>query len=73
MHPIDIQSRLKKRGISQKGIAIDAGVSEMAISLVIRKLSVSDRLMKMIAGRIEMDHREVFPEYYLRRRQQKAA
>jgi len=73
MHPIDIQSRLKKRGISQKEIAIDAGVSEMAISLVIRKLSVSDRLMKMIAGRIEMDHREVFPEYYLRLRQQKAA
>jgi len=66
MEPLKIQYELKKRGISQKQIAIDNKVSEMTVSKVINRSMVSDRLMKAISELIGEDHRLVFPEYYLR-------
>lgn len=74
MDPLDIQHKLKKRGISQKEIAGAEGVSEMSISKVIRREMVSDRLMKAVSRAIGQDHRAVFPEYYFsKKRRQKAA
>jgi len=65
MHPADIQAALKKKGIRQKEIAQDLGVSEMAISLVVRKIMVSDRTMHAVADRIGRDPHVIFHEYYL--------
>jgi len=64
MHPADIQSELKKRGITQKSIAQELERSEFHISAVIRKLRDSDLVMRAVAKKIHRDHREVFPEYY---------
>lgn len=72
MHPVDIQARLKKRGITQKKIALDLGVSEMAVSKIINKTTVSKRIMIAVAKAINKDPREVFPEYYLNRRKKAA-
>ena len=66
MHPADIQAALKKKKIMQKEIAKDLGISENAVSLVIRKIMVSDRIMRAIADRIERDPIAIFHEYYLR-------
>ena len=65
MHPADIQAALKRKKITQKQIAKDLGVSEMAVSLVINKRSVSDRIMRAIAKRIERDPFVIFSEYYI--------
>lgn len=65
MHPADIQAALKKKGIRQKEIAQDLGVSEMAVSVVVRKVAVSDRTMREVAKRIGRDPHVVFHEYYL--------
>lgn len=80
MEPLLIQYELKKRGIRQYEIARDLGLSEMFVSMCIRKKAVSDRVMKEIARRIERNHKEVFPEYYFseirrihRNRRKKAA
>ena len=72
MHPVDIQARLKKRGITQKKIALDLGVSEMAVSKIINKTTVSKRIMIAVAKAINKDPREVFPEYYFNRRKKAA-
>lgn len=71
MHSVDIQALLKKRGITQKEIAQKLGVSEMAVSKVINKTSVSDRIMRAIADGAGKDHRELFPEHYFGRRKKK--
>ena len=65
MHPADIQAALKKRGIKQKDLAATLGISEMTLSVVIRKIRISNRVMRGIAEAIGKDHREVFPEYFL--------
>ena len=65
MHPADIQAALKKKGITQKKIARDLGVCEMAVSLVVNKVMVSDRTMRAVADRIGRDPHAVFHEYYL--------
>jgi len=65
MHPADIQAALKKKGIQQKEIAEDLGVSPMAVSIVVRKIMVSDRIMRAVAERIGQDPHAVFHEYYL--------
>jgi len=74
MTPIEIQIELKKKKLSQASIARDVGVSEMAVSYVIQKVRVSDRIMKAVAKAIGRDHREVFFEYYFKKisRQQAA-
>ena len=73
MTPLEIQFELKKKEITQKEIALDLGVSEMGVSLVINKISISDRIMKAISRAIKMDHRAVFPEYYFRLKSRKRA
>lgn len=75
MSPLEIQFEMKKSGITQKSIAEDEKVSEMAISKVINKTMVSDRLMRAVAESIGKDHRAVFPEYFFgnRKRQSRAA
>ena len=64
MHPADIQSALKKKGHTQKSVAKHLGVTEMAISRVIHRMLITDRLMREIANIIGKDHKKVFPEYY---------
>lgn len=74
MHPADIQSELKKRGITQVSIAEELGISATTISEVINKMRVSDRAMRTISEKINRDHRVVFPEYYFNKnRCQRAA
>lgn len=73
MTPAKIRYELDEFGITQKSIAIEEEVSETAISLVIRKKSTSDRLMKAVAEKIKRDHREVFPEHYFKIRSRKRA
>ncbi len=65
MHTAEIQYELKKRGITQKTVAAELGVTQMPVSKVINKLIVSSRIMCHVAKRIERDHRDVFPEYFL--------
>ena len=38
----------------------------MAVSKVINRNMVSDRVMKAISEKLGKDHRQVFPEYYLK-------
>jgi lambda repressor-like predicted transcriptional regulator len=66
MHPADIQAKLKKRGITQRMIAEKLGVAEMNVSKVIHRNIVSDRIMRGIAEELGIDHRQVFPWYYLK-------
>ena len=74
MSPLEIQFELKIRRITQKEIAEGLGVSEMGISKVVNKSMTSDRIMKAVSKAIGRDHREVFSEYYARKkRRQKAA
>ena len=72
MHPADIQSDLKKRGITQTMIAEELELTEFHISAVIHGRS-SDRVMKFIAKKINRDHQEVFPKYYFRKNRRKKA
>lgn len=73
MHPADIQAELKKRGITQKMIAQELGLSEFHVSAVINypKARPSDRVFRAIAKKIGRDPWEVFPEYYYRKDQRK--
>ena len=65
MQAAEIQYELKKRGITQKAVADELGITQMPVSKVINKLIVSSRIMRYVAKRIERDHREVFPEYFM--------
>lgn len=67
--PIDIQYLLKKKGITQKELAIKYGKSEMAISDVINFRLVSGPLMKAIAEEIGMAPETVFAWYFNAKRQ----
>lgn len=69
MHPADIKARLEKKGVTQLQIAaeLDPPVTGMAVSNVILKKSISDRIMKKVSEKIGVDHCRVFPEYYLRK------
>ena len=66
--PAKIQYLLKERGITQKQIAEEEGVSEMSISDVINHKLVSHRLMRAVAKRIGADHRTVFSWYFDQKR-----
>ena len=65
MTPLKIQYELKKRGITQRSLAAELGITKMPVSKVINKLIVSDRVMRAVSAKIGKDHRMVFPEYYL--------
>jgi transcriptional regulator with XRE-family HTH domain len=73
MHPADIQAALKRKKITQKEIAQGLKVSQMAVSLVVNKRMVSDRLMKAISEKIERDPLVIFSEYYLATARRKKA
>ncbi|PKN67159.1 MAG: hypothetical protein CVU57_04200 [Deltaproteobacteria bacterium HGW-Deltaproteobacteria-15] len=73
MHPADIQAQLKKKGITQKAIAEELGLSEFHISEVINKNRPSDRVMRAVAAKIGRDVHEVFPEHYFRQKRRKAS
>jgi len=64
----DIQKELKKRGITQKQIAQLCDVSEMLISKVIHKNTVSKRIMNEISHAINRDCHYVFPDYFKQRK-----
>lgn len=65
MHAADIQAALKKRGLTQKMIADELGLTPMSVSTVVSRKIISSRIMCHIAQRIGKDPREVFPEYFL--------
>jgi len=73
MHPADIQAELKKRGITQKAIAEELGVSMFHVSEIINQHRISDRVMKAISKKIGKDHREVFPGYYFSKKRRRNA
>lgn len=64
MHPAKIQYELKKRGITQKQLALEYGCSEMSISHEINGTPVSEEIRKLIAKKIDIDPKEVFADYY---------
>ena len=66
--PAKIQYLLKERGITQRKIASEEGVSEMSISDVINGKMVSRRLMRAVAQRIGADYRTVFSWYFGQKR-----
>lgn len=64
--PVDRKIALIKKGITQKSIAQKLGVREMCVCDEINGRPVSHRIRLAIAEAIGKDHREVFPDYYLR-------
>jgi transcriptional regulator with XRE-family HTH domain len=75
MDAIDIQAQLKRRKVTQRDIAEAEGVSGTAISQIINRRAISDRLMKAIAARLEKPVTFIFDDYYSSniRRRRKAA
>ena len=73
MHPAKIKAELEIAGVTQGEIAaeLEPPVSDTAVSLVIKKKSISDRIMKMISSKIGKHPWEVFPEYYLKKQKRK--
>ncbi len=62
--PYDIQAMLKRKGITQKELARQIGVSEMVVSKAIHFSLVSERVFQGIADALGMDRRQVFGWYY---------
>lgn len=62
MHPADIQAALKKKGITQKQIAEELGVSQFHVSEVINDAETrrSQRVMRAVAEKIGLPVEEVF-------------
>ena len=65
MHSADIQAALKKKGITQRALAIELEVSPFTVSEVINKHRVSHKVMTAISRKIDRQPHKVFPEYYL--------
>lgn len=65
MAPEEIQKAIKLNGTTQKAIAKKLKKSEMIVSQVINKKTISDYVMRGVAKAINKKHTEVFPEYYL--------
>lgn len=66
--PADRQDLLKKRGVTQKQIAIEIGVAEMSISREIHFGVFSNRIRCAIAKKIGLPVEQAFPEYYSKHR-----
>ncbi len=73
MHPADIKSALEKKKVTQKDIAKELGVSAMAVSRIIHRFGVSNRIMRAVAKAIGRDHRLVFSEYYQQKPKRKTS
>ena len=65
MTPAQIQYELKRKGVSQKDIAIQCNVSATTISKVINHSMISNKVMKAIANAISKNHKTVFSAYYI--------
>jgi len=65
MSPDEIKNALKRHDTTQKAIAVQLGVSEMAVSHIVNKKQISNRIMQEVALVIGADPCQVFPEYYL--------
>jgi len=63
--PNEIKKAIKKNDTTQKAIANKLGVSEMAVSHIVNKNQISNRIMQEVARAIGKDPFKVFPEYYL--------
>jgi DNA-binding XRE family transcriptional regulator len=61
MTPAEIKRELK---VKHKDLAEIIGCSSTAITLVIQKKSVSQRIMKGIAAALQKPVHEVFPEHF---------
>ena len=59
-----LQIELRERKISQKAIALELGVSEMSVSLIVRNKGVSRRIMNAVAKKLGKPTRKVFPDYF---------
>lgn len=66
MTPLEIKIELLKRDITISSIAKELGVSVNAVSQVIRKIFVSQRIMRAVAAAIDRKPHVVFPEYFVR-------
>ena len=64
MIPDEIKKALKEHKTTQRAIAKKLNVSDMSVSRVIYRGSVSDRIMSVIAEAIGKKKTEVFPDYY---------
>ena len=65
MQPEQICKELKAAGSSQAALAAGLGVSQVTVSRVINRLTISDRIMRAVAKKIRRKVEDVFPEYYL--------
>jgi transcriptional regulator with XRE-family HTH domain len=65
MTPDEIKKAIKKKNTTQKAIAEKLGVSEMAVSHIVNKNQISNRIMQEVARVIGKDPCKIFPEYYL--------
>ena len=66
MSPSEIQKRIKDAKSTQRAIAQKLGVSEVAVSDIVNRRRISDRIMQAVAETIGKDKRMVFPAYYLK-------
>jgi len=64
MDPIEIKYQLERNGVSQADIARELGVTKAAIHQVIFRITISDRIQRVIAGKLGLEPEEVFPDYY---------
>jgi len=66
MTPDEIKLELfrRRKRVSMSGIAKSLGVSRQAVSAVIDRKFVSDRIMRAVAKAIDRDVRYVFPQHY---------
>ena len=67
MHSVDIQARLKKKGLNQADIARKLSVSNNAVSLVIRQNMISHRIMRAISEAIGVEESRIFRKHYARK------
>ena len=64
MTPAYRQYLLKEKQVTQKQIAQELDVSEMAVSYEINDIQKSHRIRQAIAKKIGLPVTKVFPEYY---------
>lgn len=62
--PLDIRISLQRAGIAQAKIARKLGVTQQAVSQVIRGVSVSHPIRQAIADAINADVRQIWPSTY---------
>ena len=69
MEPFDIKVLLLRKRVSQRSIAKKLGISTTAVSLVIHKRMVSNRIADAISAAIGLPKISLFPEYFDQKKQ----